>query len=266
MSNRLDLLRMSRLFLFLCLAMNSFTGFGQSKKILIVSTNIDSVGSSQSGTFLREIAYPFKYFSDQGYTVDIVTPRGGKAAVYQRPKEAEELIQIQNSELFISRINGTLTPEEVIPQDYSAVFYPGGHGQYFDVVNDERIATITAAIYEGGGVIGTAGHGAASLINVRLSDCTYLVLGKSITCFPLWAEKKFMNISNYGKLLPFDMQEVLERRGGKLTVSTFETYNNKEFNEIIDTKNRIVTGAFANSAKWVAEQMHVLLKDGKGGR
>ncbi|MBA4058681.1 MAG: hypothetical protein C0490_28450, partial [Marivirga sp.] len=228
-------------------------------------TNIDSVGSNQSGTFLREIAYPFKYFTDQGYQVDIVTPKGGKAVVYQRPKEADDLIQIQNSELFISRIIKTLTPEQVTPRDYSAVFYPGGHGQYFDVVNDERIANITAAIYEKGGVVGTAGHGAASLVNVRLSNCTYLVANKSMTCFPLWAEKKFMNISSYGKLLAFDMQELLERRGAKLTVSTFETYGNKEFNEIVDAKNRIVTGAFANSAQWVAEQMHVLIKGNKKG-
>ncbi len=242
------------------LTLNTLIGFGQQLKILIVSTNVDSVGTNQSGTFLREIAYPFKYFTDQGYRVDIVTPKGGKAALYQRANEAEELIQIQNSELFISAINTTLTPLQVNPKDYAAVFYPGGHGQYFDVVNDERIAKITAAIYEKGGVIGTAGHGAASLINVQLSNCSYLVENKSMTCFPHWAEKKFMNISNYGKLLAFDMQEVLERRGAKLTVSTFETYGNKEMNQIVDSKNRIVTGAFANSAQWVAEQMVVLVK------
>lgn len=263
MVNLLNFRNLSKISFFLCITMSNLSGFAQTKKILIVSTNIDSVGSNQSGTFLREIAYPFKYFTDQGYVVDIVTPKGGKAAVYQRPKEADDLVQIQNSESFISSINTTLTPEQVIAKDYSAVFYPGGHGQYFDVVNDERIAKIAATIYERSGVIGTAGHGAASLINVMLSNCTYLVLGKSITCFPLWAEKKFMNISNYGKLLAFDMQEVLERRGAKLTVSTFETYNNKEFNEIVDTKNRIVTGAFASSAKWVAEQMHVLITNSK---
>jgi putative intracellular protease/amidase len=127
-------------------------------------------------------------------------------------------------------------------------------------VNDERIAAITAAIYENGGVIGTAGHGVASLINVRLKNGSFLVDGKSITCFPQWAEKKFMNISNYGKLLAFDMQEVLARRGAKLTVCTEATYGNKELNEVVDKKNRMVTGAFANSAKWVAERMMEIIK------
>jgi hypothetical protein len=81
-----------------------------------------------------------------------------------------------------------------------------------------------------------------------------------MTCFPLWAEKKFMNISNYGKLLAFDMQEVLARRGAKLTVCTFETYGSKELNQIVDNSNRLVTGAFAGSAQWVAEEMAKLMK------
>lgn len=232
----------------------------QTKRVLIVSTNIDSVGANKSGTFLREIAYPFQYFTDQGIEVDIVTPRGGAAAIYQRDKEADDLIVIRDSELFKSKTANTLSPGEVKASNYTAVFYPGGHGQYFDVVNDERIASITAAIYEKGGVIGTAGHGVASLINVRLKNGAFLVEGKSMTCFPAWAEKKFMNISGYGKLLAFDMQEVLARRGAKLTICTEATYGSKELNEIADRKNRMVTGAFANSAKWVAEQMFLLMK------
>lgn len=246
-----------------CLSLITLYGKAQEKKILIVSTNIDSVGASQSGTFLREIAYPFKYFTDQGYTVEIVTPKGGKAALYRRPKEADDLILIQNSEAFISKTSATLSAVQVNPKDYVAVFYPGGHGQYFDVVNDERIARLTAVIYERGGVVGTAGHGAASLINVQLRNGTYLVENKSMTCFPQWAEKKFMDISHYGKLLAFDMQEVLARRGAKLTVSTPETYGSKELNQIVDAKNRLVTGAFAGSAQWVAEQMVVLIKGKK---
>lgn len=232
----------------------------QNKRILIVSTNTDSVGLSKSGSFLREIAYPFKYFINQGYQVDIVTPKGGVAAIYQRENENEDLIKIRDSEEFISATENTLSANEVRPGDYVAVFYPGGHGQYFDVVDNEGISSITARIYESGGVIGTAGHGAASLINIRLSDCTYLVANKSMTCFPSWAEKKFMDISDFGKRLAFDMQDVLARRGAILSVCTFETYGNKGINQIVDPKNRLVTGAFANSAPWVAEQMVVLLR------
>lgn len=236
----------------------SITIHAQKSKILIVSTNRDSVGTHASGTYLPEIAYPFQYFSDKGFEVDIVTPKGGKAAIYQRDLPAD-LEKIVNSPGFIAKTNQTLSLETIKPNEYAAVFYPGGHGQYFDVIHNERIAQLTAEIYERGGVVGTAGHGVASLIEVRLSNGQYLIKGKKITCFPQWAEHKWMNISNYGKLLAFDMEEVLARRGADLVVSTFETRSDPSLTLVTDKLNRIVTGSFASSAKWVAEQMTLLL-------
>lgn len=236
----------------------SITIQAQKNKILIVSTNRDSVGTHASGTYLPEIAYPFQYFTDNGYEVDIVTPKGGKASIYKRDMPAE-LEMIFTSERFVAKTDHTPSPSSVKANDYAAVFYPGGHGQYFDVVHDERIAQITAAIYEKGGVVGTAGHGVASLIEVRLSNGEYLVNGKRITCFPHWAELKWMDISNYGKLLAFEMEEVLARRGADLVVSSFDTRSDPALTLVVDKPNRMVTGSFASSAKWVAEQMTILL-------
>ncbi|GHN00078.1 dimethylallyltransferase [Cytophagales bacterium WSM2-2] len=227
---------------------------------MIVATNVDSVGNNISGSFLMEIAYPFQYFVDNGFDVDIVTPKGGKVAIYDNGKVKDDLKKIRESKLFTSKTATSLSPGNVDTKNYAAIFYPGGHGQYFDVINDERISAIAARIYENGGALGTAGHGAASLINIQLSGGKYLVDGKKITCFPHWAEKKFMNISNYGKLLPFDMQEVLARRGANLIVCTEATRPNTEFTHVEDTKARIVTGAFATSAPWVAERMVILLR------
>lgn len=235
--------------------LSAVISFSQTKKILIVSTNRDSVGTNKSGTFLKEIAYPFQHFISQGFDVDIVTPQGGKASLYHWGEMPEALNAIQTNELFKTKTSATLHPTMVNATSYAGIFFPGGHGQYFDVVDDERIAAIAASIYEMGGVVGTAGHGAASLINVRLGDGRYVVDGVSMTCFPHWAELAYMNISNYGKLLAFDMQEVLQRRGAHLRVSSRETRSNPSLNLVADTVNRIVTGAFAQSAQWVAENM-----------
>ena len=243
------------------LTLISVMGVSQ-KKVLIVATNIDSVGNNVSGSFLMEIAYPFQYFVDHGFEVDVLTPKGGKVAIYDNGKVKEDLKAIRESKLFKEKMGASLSPADVKIKNYVAVFYPGGHGQYFDVINDERISVITASIYENGGVLGTAGHGVASLINVQLSNGKYLVSGKKITCFPHWAELKFMNISNYGKLLPFDMQEVLARRGANLIVCTEATRPQKEFTHVEDADARIVTGAFATSAPWVAERMVYYLQAG----
>ena len=45
--------------------------------------------------------------------------------------------------------------------DYSAVFYPGGHGPMFDLANDDVIANITAEVFNNGGVVAAVCHGPA---------------------------------------------------------------------------------------------------------
>ncbi len=234
------------------------TVLAQQKRILIVSTNIDSVGNNKSGTYLPEIAFPFKNFTDRGYIVDIVTPLGGTAAIYEAKVNAD-LAAIRDSKSFIDKTQNTLSPTQVDPTKYNAIYVPGGHGQFFDVATDERIANIVARIYEAGGVIGIAGHGTASVVNVKLSDCTFLVERKRMTTFPAWAEKKWMNISDYGKLLPFCMADVLNRRGAYLVMAEPQTNDNPELTKVIDKDNRIITGSYASSAGWVSEEMMKML-------
>lgn len=247
---------MKTILFFTCILM-SYAAIAQSK-ILIVSTNRDSVGRDASGTYLKEIANPFRHFRQAGLEVDVVTPKGGKAAIYG--SVTDDLKDIVNDSVYINKVMNTLSPDQVRYKEYAAVFYPGGHGQYFDVASDERIAALTARIYENKGIIGTAGHGVASLINVQLKNGEYLVKGKTMTCFPTWAENAWMNISGYGKYLPFDMQEVLARRGANLIVSpSKETYKEKSLTMIVDKDNRIITGAFAFNATWVAEQMTMMI-------
>ena len=227
----------------------------KTKKILIVATNVDILGKNENGTFISELARPFQYFIDSGYDVDFVTPKGGKVAIYPTGDAGLDIGKIQRTRLYISKTKNSLHPHNVKDSEYVAVFYPGGYGQFFDVVKNDSISNLVAKIYENGGVIGTAGHGTASLINIKLSNNKYLVDGKKMTCFPHWFELKEMFISDYGKLLPFDMQEVLAKRGANLIVCLPSQKSTQECTQIIDYKNRLISGAYAGNADWVAEQI-----------
>lgn len=157
----------------------------------------------------------------------------------------------------------TLSPDEIDYHHYAAIYYPGGHGQYFDVLSDERIAKIAANIHENGGVLAAAGHGMSSWINIRLSNCHFLVEGKTMTCFPTWAEKAWMNISGYGKYLPMDMEEQFSRRGARLVLPGKDQANVKALTNITDEKSRMVTGSFAFNAEWVGEETVRLMQQHK---
>ncbi len=220
----------------------------KTQRILIVATNVNLVGKNQSGTFLPEIATPFKYFIEKGYDVDVMTPKGGQVAIYSWG-------EVERNELFISKTKNSLSPKEVKSGNYIAVFYPGGHGQFFDVVKDTSNCNQVAKIYENGGYLAACGHGMASFINIKLSNSKYLVEGKTMTCFPNWSELQSMSISDYGKLLPFNMEKVLAERGANLEVCPSQNKTSLECTRVIDEKNRIITGAFAGDAKWVAEEI-----------
>lgn len=225
-----------------------------AKRVLIVATNTGRVGPHTSGTYLVELAYPYRRLRDAGWAVDVVTPAGGAAAVYHAGATPPALAAIVADPGFQQAHQQTLAAEAIEPARYAAVYYPGGHGQYFDVLSDERIACATEQIHAQGGWVSSAGHGAASLVHLR-AGAHYLVRGKLMTCFPAWAERAFMDRSDYGERLPFDMELLLRRRGADLRVCRRETRGDESLIRVLDRPGRFITGAFAADAGWVAQQL-----------
>ncbi|MBO9659490.1 MAG: DJ-1/PfpI family protein, partial [Chitinophagaceae bacterium] len=171
-------------------------------------------------------------------------------AIYHRGKMDSNLAAIRTSELFIQKTNHSVAASEVNPEEYGGIFYPGGGGQFYDVWNNERIAKIASSIYENGGVIGVAGHGAVSLLNIKLSDGRFLVNGKKITCFPKAISARW---------LPIDWEQGLKDRGAVvvLPVTADEKENGVQLN---DDNGRIISGTYAENASWVAQQIALFLK------
>lgn len=117
---------------------------------------------------------------------------------------------------------------------------PGG--QFYDVVNNDSIAKIAAAICDNGGIVGTSVHGAVSLLNIRLKNGNYLVQGKRITCFP-------ESIS--ARRLPVDWEKGLKERGAEVILPA--TLDEKENGvQLNNDGTRIISGSYAENAAWVA--------------
>ncbi|WP_103072329.1 type 1 glutamine amidotransferase domain-containing protein [Aquimarina sediminis] len=228
----------------------------EKTKILFITTNINEMKSEPNGTYLIELAVPFYQFSEKNFEIDITSPKGGKIPIYHSGDTTSLVKSVIKSEVFKSKTQNSLKATEINPEEYLAVIIPGGYGQFWDTHKNKDILQIISEIYELGGVIGTIGHGTATLIDVKLKSGAYLVKNKTMTSFPSWNEKNIMKQSNFGKLLPYDMETELKKRGANLKV-----YNHaKKINyEIIDSKNRLVTASFANSGKFVADEVLKLI-------
>ena len=220
-------------------------------KILMVITSHGTLGQSgePTGYYLSEVSHAYYVFTGAGYEVDFVSPKGGESPVDGYDMEDPENKRFVNDQKAQQKISNALTPDEVDILAYQAIYYAGGHGTRWDLPDNEALASITAHSYESGGVVGAVCHGPAGLVNVKLSDGSYLVDGKTVSAFTNEEEVA----SGKDKYVPFMLETKLENRGAKHVES-----DNWQKKVVAD--GRLVTGQNPASAKGVAENIVELLK------
>ncbi len=223
------------------------------KKVLIVASNKLNMGDAEqheARNDLFEFAPPYHVFLSHGYEVDFVSPEGGEVPFMREPLGiASYSIKYEN---FLGKANSSLSPAQVKPEQYWAVFSGGGYGVMFDVAQNTEIQAIIANIYQAGGIVGVGGHGAASIANVKLSGGEYLVKGKKVAGFPNSTELDKPWAKN-GTLLPFLIETRLRDNGA--IAQNKETLADKH-DVVID--QRLVSTMFLPSAALVAKEMIIL--------
>lgn len=79
----------------------------------------------------------------------------------------------------------------------------------FDFTHNSELHNLIASIYERGAIVASVGHGYCGILNVRLSDGSYLVNGKILTG-PSWKEEKLALAS---QKVPYNAEELAKERG-----------------------------------------------------
>jgi putative intracellular protease/amidase len=120
----------------------------------------------------------------------------------------------------------------------------------WDFPDDEAVHKTARGMYEAGAPVGAVCHGPAALVNVKLSDGSYLVAGKEVSAFTNDEEEKV----GLTKVVPFLLATKLEERGAKHLPAP-------DFEKQVVVSGRLVTGQNPASAAGVAEKMVEILKD-----
>jgi putative intracellular protease/amidase len=218
-------------------------------KILIVLTSHDDLGGTgKTGFYVSETAYPWQVFKKAGYEVDLASPKGGEPP--QDGADRSDPVQkafLDDAEMS-RKLTRTLRPEDVDARDYAAIFYAGGHGTMWDFPDNTRLASIARDIYEAGGVVSAVCHGPAALVNLTLSDGSYLVAGKEVSAFTN-EEEAAVGLTG---VVPFLLQSALEDRGATHVGAP-------NFQPQVVVSERLVTGQNPASAGPVAEKVVAVL-------
>ncbi len=223
-----------------------------TQKVLIVLTSHDTLGDTgkETGFYLPEVTHPLDAFNRAGLTVDFVSPKGGKAPMVGVDLEDPLNKAFLDDATQVSRVENTLNPAQIDPAEYGAIFYAGGHGTMWDFADNRELATIAAAIYEAGGIVGAVCHGPAALVNLKLSDGSYLVANKTVAAFTN-EEEAAVGLTD---IVPFLLEAKLIKRGANFTkVANFQV--------CVVECDRLVTGQNPASAAGVGEKMVELIEN-----
>ena len=185
------------------------------KKVLFVVTSNDKLGNTgeKTGFWSEEFAAPYYELLDQGVEITIASPLGGQPPI--DPKSADPSSATEDTRRFDAdkvlqeKLKNTLKLSTVNQKDYDAVFYPGGHGPLWDLVQDKNSISLIESFYTHNKPIAFVCHAPAVLKNVKING-EYLVKGKKVNGFTN-DEEEAVGLT---KVVPFLLEDALSSNGG----------------------------------------------------
>jgi len=213
-------------------------------KVLFVVSSHDKKGNTgeSTGYYLSEVSHPWEILHNAGYEIDFVSPKGGKPPVDGFDLSDEVNRKFWENEEYHAKINNSMKPSEVDPDNYVAIHYAGGHGTMWDFADNDELAEIAQKIYENNGIVSAVCHGPAGLVNIKLSNGKYLVDGKKINAFSN-EEEIAVKLEH---VVPYMLEATLIDRG-----AIFEKSGLWQPHVTVD--QRVVTGQNPQSAHGVGE-------------
>ncbi len=155
------------------------------KKILMVLSSHpkDEAAGNPGGWYFPEALHPLKAFKAAGHEVTFASPQGGAAPMDPASGDLStepELQKLSSETVKLSDVRG---------EDFHSIFFVGGFGVMYDFPNDADVQRLTREVYEAGGLVGAVCHGPVALVNVKLSDGSYLVKDREVVAFTNSEEK-----------------------------------------------------------------------------
>jgi putative intracellular protease/amidase len=187
------------------------------KKILMIAGNpgVSSTTGWPVGFWWAELTHPYWVFTEAGYEVTIVSPKGGdlEADGFSDPEHesgysAHDIVSLgfKKSATHAALLKDTQSIAKVKAADFDAIFVAGGQSPMMTMINDTALHNFVAGAYEAGKVVAVVCHGTCILLKTKLSNGDLLVKGKTWTGFAN-SEEAFADHYAGTKIQPFWIEE-----------------------------------------------------------
>ena len=208
---------------------------------------------SKTGVWLGEFTDPYYEFLDAGYTVKLVSPKGGRPPVDPMSELTENVTEsnrrFQDDQQSKDAFSHTSPISQISASDYDAVFYPGGHGPIWDLATNNESGLLIHAFLDQGKPVAAVCHGPAALLSAENLKPGFLK-GKVLSAFSDTEETLVGRSGN----VPYLLETRLKEHGADVKTALVP------FLSHVETDGLLITGQNPLSAGPVAKALIDLLK------
>ncbi|KAI0460600.1 ThiJ/PfpI family protein [Xylaria acuta] len=220
-------------------------------KVLVVLTSFGHIEAANrpTGWYLPELSHPYDVLTKAGVEIVTASPKGGVAPL--DPGSVEAFKDDASAQAFARDKKAVWENTQPLSSfrgradGFDALFYPGGHGPMFDLVDDADSIAVIEEFAAKRKIVAAVCHGPVVFINAKGSDGKPLLAGRQATGFSN-AEEDAVGMS---KFMPFLLEDRIKAVGGDYGKADQPW---AEF-VLVQDEGRFITGQNPASAKAVGE-------------
>jgi putative intracellular protease/amidase len=206
------------------------------------------------GFWAAELTHPYYELTERGVNVTIASPGGGKVTpdALSDPRDqskwsSEDLISMGflNTPVLVAKLENTPSVKDLDLSTFDALLVAGGQAPMLTYRSDERVHGAIRHFYEAEKPVAVYCHGVAALVDLTLSDGSYLVAGKTVTGFSD-AEEDYSDKAAGVQIMEWRLEPALKERGANyVSAGLFKAFAVRD--------GRLVTGQQQYSGRRVAQ-------------
>lgn len=201
--------------------------------------------TSRSPTPQPELAHPHHVLAPKAEIVT-ASPKGGIAPLdpnsVEMSKSDKSSIDFLNNHQHVWEKTKPLSEFIGRASEFDALFYPGGHGPMYDLVDDKDSIKLIEEFYKAGKPVAAVCHGPIVFLHAKI-DGKPLVQGRRLTGFTNQEEDQVQ----LSEAMPLLLEDELKKAGAEFVSAS------QPWGEMVVVDGQIITGQNPASAKGVGE-------------
>jgi putative intracellular protease/amidase len=136
-------------------------------KILMVLTSHDILGDTgrKTGFWLEEFAAPYFTFRDAGVELTLCSPKGGQPPIDPKSdlpaNQTSSMARFKQDSMAKEALAHTSKLADMRSENFDTIFYVGGHGPMWDLVDNKDSIALIESFYNAGKPVAAVCHSPA---------------------------------------------------------------------------------------------------------